>query len=261
MTRREIDELTELAVQWGAKGLAWIAVEEDGVRSPIAKFLSERRAVGVAEGAAGRSRAICCCLPRTGASWPPRSWAGCACGWAGKFSPLDPASSLRCGSWTGRCSTVIRTPVSWIGAPPVHGAGGRGHVPLLKTEPERVRAKAYDLVINGYELGGGSIRIHRADVQEMVFDVLGLSKEEARDKFGFLLDAFEYGTPPHGGVAFGFDRLVMLWPVRTTSATSSPFPKTQSASCLLTQAPSPVDPQRSCGSSTSGPTCRYRQPS
>ncbi|MFS8523478.1 MAG: amino acid--tRNA ligase-related protein, partial [Limnochordales bacterium] len=116
------------------------------------------------------------------------------------------------------------------------------HVELLKTEPERVRAKAYDLVINGYELGGGSIRIHRRDVQEMVFDVLGLSREEARDKFGFLLDAFEHGTPPHGGVAFGFDRLIMLLVGTDNIRDVIPFPKTQSASCLLTQAPSPVDP-------------------
>src|SRR5690606_18646866 len=116
------------------------------------------------------------------------------------------------------------------------------HVPLLKSEPARGRAKAYDLVINGYELCGRSSRIHRRDVQEMVFGVLGSSKDEAGDEFGFLLDAFEYGTPRHGGVAFGFGRLVMLLVGTDNIRDVIACPKTQSASCLLTQAPSPVDP-------------------
>ncbi|REJ32532.1 MAG: aspartate--tRNA ligase, partial [Bacillota bacterium] len=111
---------------------------------------------------------------------------------------------------------------------------------LLETDPFKVRAKAYDLVINGYELGGGSIRIHRRDVQEAVFRVIGLSQEEAAEKFGFLLEAFEYGTPPHGGVAFGLDRLIMLLAGTDNIRDVIAFPKTQSASCLLTGAPSEV---------------------
>jgi len=117
-------------------------------------------------------------------------------------------------------------------------------IELLDTNPAAVRAKAYDLVINGYELGGGSIRIHRRDVQEKVFRVLGLSDEQARDKFGFLLDAFEHGTPPHGGLAFGFDRLIMLLVGTDNIRDVIAFPKTQSATCLLTQAPAPVDEEQ-----------------
>jgi aspartyl-tRNA synthetase len=114
-------------------------------------------------------------------------------------------------------------------------------IPLLDTDPVRVRAKAYDLVLNGYEIGGGSQRIYRREIQEKMFRTLGISEEEAREKFGFLLEAFEYGAPPHGGIAFGFDRLVMLLSGRTNLRECIAFPKTASASCLMTEAPSPVD--------------------
>ena len=110
----------------------------------------------------------------------------------------------------------------------------------LATEPQNVRAQAYDLVLNGYELGGGSSRIYRREIQEQMFEVLGFSKEEANAQFGFLMEAFEYGTPPHGGIAFGLDRLVMLLAGRTNLRDTIAFPKTASASDLLTDAPSPV---------------------
>ena len=116
----------------------------------------------------------------------------------------------------------------------------REDVELLETAPEKVRAQAYDLVLNGYELGGGSLRIYERDVQEKMFKALGFSQEEAQEQFGFLLEAFEYGTPPHGGIALGLDRLVMLLAGRTNLRDTIAFPKTASASCLLTEAPSPV---------------------
>lgn len=103
------------------------------------------------------------------------------------------------------------------------------------------RAVAYDLVLNGYEIGGGSLRIYQPDVQQRVFDTIGLTTEEAKDKFGFLLEAFEYGTPPHGGIAYGLDRLVMLMAGEDSIRDAIAFPKTQQARCLLTQAPSGVD--------------------
>lgn len=116
----------------------------------------------------------------------------------------------------------------------------REDVELLETAPEKARAQAYDLVLNGYELGGGSLRIYERDVQEKMFKALGFSQEEAQEQFGFLLEAFEYGTPPHGGIALGLDRLVMLLAGRTNLRDTIAFPKTASASCLLTDAPSPV---------------------
>jgi aspartyl-tRNA synthetase len=114
-------------------------------------------------------------------------------------------------------------------------------ISLLDSNPDRVRAQAYDLVLNGSEIGGGSMRIHRQDIQQKIFEKLGFSPVEAKEKFGFFLDALQFGTPPHGGIAFGFDRIVMLLSGETTIREVIPFPKTTSALCLMTDSPSAVD--------------------
>ena len=114
------------------------------------------------------------------------------------------------------------------------------NIEKLDTEPENVQANAYDIVLNGYELGGGSIRIHDGELQQKMFEVLGFTNEQAQEQFGFLLDAFKYGAPPHGGIALGLDRLVMLLTNRTNLRDTIAFPKTASATCLLTDAPGEV---------------------
>lgn len=243
MSRREIDELTDLAVQWGAKGLAWMAVEEGGVRSPIAKFLSgdvQQAILQAAQAEPGDLLLFAADQREVAAEILGRLRVRLG----RQIYDLDPGTFAPV--W------IIDWPL--FQRDPDTGNLDSAHHPftspadedvaLLETNPAAARAKAYDLVINGYELGGGSIRIHRRDVQEKVFRVLGLSDEQARDKFGFLLDAFEHGTPPHGGVAFGFDRLIMLLAGTDNIRDVIAFPKTQSATCLLTQAPSPVDQQQ-----------------
>ncbi len=239
-TRRELDELTREIAEFGARGLAWIALEADGgARSPIAKFLSQeeleslKARLGAVPGdllllVADRKRVVeeslgylRLRLARTLDLIPEGKFNFL---WVTHFPLLE---------WDEdeKRYVAVHHPFT---APTDEDRG------LLSSRPGEVRSKSYDLVLNGTELGGGSIRIHRRDVQETMFAALGLSPEEARDKFGFLLDAFEYGTPPHGGIAFGFDRMIMLIAGAHTIREVIAFPKTQSATDLMTQAPAEV---------------------
>ncbi|MBO8141446.1 MAG: aspartate--tRNA ligase [Firmicutes bacterium] len=243
MSRREIDQLVELAIQWGAKGLAWIAVHEDGVRSPIAKFFEPQAMDGLLRAAgAGKGDLVLLAADRRET----------AAEILGRFRLRLGRELFRPDPMQFACAWIVDWPLLQRNAetgrlePANHPftAPVDEDIPLLSTDPERVRAKAYDLVVNGYELGGGSIRIHRRDLQETVFRTIGLSGEEAADKFGFLLEAFEYGAPPHGGIAFGLDRLVMLLAGTDNIRDVIAFPKTQNASCLLTGAPSAVSEEQ-----------------
>ncbi|WP_342525311.1 aspartate--tRNA ligase [Chryseomicrobium sp. FSL W7-1435] len=238
-SRKDIDALGEFAARYGAKGLAWLKVEEDGVKGPIAKFFPEEKGTALIEAmqaeagdlllfVADKSNVIADALGALRMKF-------------GKERNLIDHSQFAF-LW------VINWPLFEYDAE--LGRYFAAHHPFtrpfdedadkLETDPASVRAQAYDLVLNGFELGGGSLRIYEREMQEKMFRTLGFSDEEAKEQFGFLLEAFEYGTPPHGGVAFGLDRLVMLLAGRTNLRDTIAFPKTASASCVLTDAPSPV---------------------
>ncbi|RPH75698.1 aspartate--tRNA ligase, partial [bacterium] len=240
-TRRELDELTPLAANYGAAGLAYFLYTAEGVKSPIAKFLREgelagiKERTGAAEGdlllvVADKPAVVAAALGGLRLEFGRR--LGLIDGTRDSFLWVVDFPLLEYSEEEGRY-VAVHHPFTSPREEDLH---------LLETDPGRVRANAYDLVQNGVELGGGSIRIHRRDVQERMFKALGFTREEANDKFGFLLEAFEYGTPPHGGIALGFDRLIMLLTGAGSIRDVIAFPKTASATCLMTGAPSTVAP-------------------
>ena len=249
MSRGEIDGYTEFVKIYGAKGLAWIKVNDvaagrDGLQSPIVKNIHDA--------------AIAEILTRTGAQNGDILFFG-----ADKAKVVNDAiGALRLkighsefakksGLFEDRWAPlwVVDFPMfeydededRWNAVHHPFTAPKDGHEDYMDTDPGRCIAKAYDMVLNGWELGGGSVRIHRAEVQSKVFSALKISPEDAQLKFGFLLDALQYGAPPHGGLAFGLDRLITLMTKAESIRDVIAFPKTQRAQCLLTQAPSPVD--------------------
>ncbi len=242
LSRKEIDDLAGFVAPFGAKGLAWIRIQPDGSwQSPIAKFLGEAARAGITEALSPEPGDILFFvadtrevadlalsklrghLARMLDLVPEGRWAFC---WITDFPLLewDPDEKRHVALHHPFTSPVPED------------------LPLLEEDPLRVRAQAYDLVLNGTEVGGGSIRIHDPQVQERVFAALGIGPEEAREKFGFLLEAFTFGAPPHGGIAFGFDRLLMFLCGTPSIRDVIAFPKTQRGTCLLTDAPSEVDP-------------------
>ncbi len=249
LSRGEIDGYTEFVKIYGAKGLAYIKVNElakgrDGLQSPIVKNIHDA--------------AIAEILKRTGAQDGDLLFFG-----ADKEKIVNDAiGALRIkighsefGKKTGLFENkwaplwVVDFPMfeydeesqRYTAVHHPFTAPKDGHEDWMVTAPEKCISKGYDMVLNGWEMGGGSVRIHRADVQQKVFDALKISPEEAQQKFGFLLDALQYGAPPHGGLAFGLDRIVTLMTGAESIRDVIAFPKTQRAQCLLTQAPSPVD--------------------
>ena len=239
-SRKEIDALGEYVKTYGAKGLAWINVKDEGVNSPIAKFLSEAEMQEILtrmEAKAGdlllfvadKDKVVCTALG---------------------------ALRLHLGKKLGRIDESAFS-LLWVTEFPQFEYSEEEDrlvamhhpftcpmdedVALLETEPEKVRAKAYDIVLNGNEIGGGSIRIHDSALQERMFRALGFTKEQAWERFGFMMRAFQFGTPPHGGLAYGLDRLAMLLGGRSSIRDVIAFPKVQNASCLMSEAPDVVD--------------------
>ncbi|RFB17643.1 aspartate--tRNA ligase [Bacillus sp. HNG] len=238
-TRKDIDGLTEYVNRYGAKGLAWLKVEENELKGPIAKFfdVEEQKALrAVLDASAGDLLFFVADKPNVVADA-----LGALRLKLGKELELIDESKfnfLWVTDWP--LFEFDEEDGRYYAAHHPFTMPAREDIEQLESKPWEVKAQAYDLVLNGYELGGGSLRIFERDIQEKMFKVLGFTEEEANEQFGFLLEAFEYGTPPHGGIALGLDRLVMLLAGRTNLRDTIAFPKTASASDLLTDAPSEV---------------------
>ncbi|MDO3679305.1 aspartate--tRNA ligase [Paenibacillus ehimensis] len=239
-SRKEIDDLGVFAARYGAKGLAWMTYKDGELKGPIVKFFNEQELEQLKQRLEAEEGDLLLFSADT------------------KKVVADVLGNLRLK--IGRQLGLIddsKFKFAWVMDFPLLSYDEEAkryvaeHHPFTRpkeedmhyfdTDPGQIRAQAYDLVLNGYEVGGGSMRIYQREVQEKMFATLGLSEEEVQEKFGYLLEAFEYGTPPHGGIAFGFDRLVMLITGRTNLRETIAFPKTASATDLLTGAPGPVD--------------------
>ncbi|MEB7746739.1 aspartate--tRNA ligase [Staphylococcus equorum] len=238
-TRKDIDVLTEFVNIYGAKGLAWVKVVDDGLNGPIAKFF-ENDHVEKLQSLTGAQAGDLVLFVADKPSVVAQSLGALRLKLAKELNMIDETklNFLWVTDWP--LLEYDEDVKRYTAAHHPFTSPKQEDIEKLSTEPENVQANAYDIVLNGYELGGGSIRIHDADLQAKMFEVLGFTDEQAKEQFGFLLDAFKYGAPPHGGIALGLDRLVMLLTNRTNLRDTIAFPKTASATCLLTDAPSEV---------------------
>ena len=244
MPRKKIDALVEFAKGYGAKGLAYIAIHEDGsLKSSFAKFMTEEQMDALVKAMDGKpGDLLLFAADKNKVVW-------------------DVLGALRLE--IARQKDLLKKDdfkFLWVTEFPLleYSEEENRYVamhhpftmpmeedwPMIDTNPGAVRAKAYDIVLNGTELGGGSVRIHQSDIQSKMFEVLGFTPERAQDQFGFLLEAFKYGVPPHAGLAYGLDRVAMLMGGCDSIREVIAFPKVKDASCMMTEAPTPVDPKQ-----------------
>ncbi|MDF2570638.1 MAG: aspS [Sporomusa sp.] len=237
--RRELDGLVDYVSTYGAKGLAWISYTDEGLKSPITKFFNEdtiNKMTAAAQAETGDLVLFVADKPKVVAA----ALGQLRLEMGRRLNLIDPDKLSFLWVVDFPMFEYNEEDKRWVAMHHPFTSPRDEDVQYLGNDPGKIKAKAYDLVLNGIELGGGSIRIYNRSIQEKVFTAIGLSPEEAIDKFGYLLEAFEYGTPPHGGIAFGLDRLVMLMAKRASIRDVIAFPKTQSASDMMMQAPSEV---------------------
>ena len=238
--RRELDGLVEYVKIYGAKGLAWIQYTEEGIKSPFKKFYSDETFEKI-KNATGAKTGDLLLVVGDKPAVVAQALGELRLEMARRRNLID--ENKLCFLWIVDFPMFeyVEEDKRYKAMHHPFTAPRDEDVEFLLTDPEKVKAKAYDIVLNGVEVGGGSLRIYQSDLQQKVFKAIGLTDEEARAKFGFLIDAFEYGTPPHGGIAFGLDRLIMLMAKRKSIRDVIPFPKTQSAIDPMSQAPNEVD--------------------
>lgn len=238
-SRKDIDQLQSFASIYGAKGLAWVKVTDEGLNGPISKFFNESHTEELLKETEAKSGDLILFVADK-KDVVAASLAQLRNKLGKERGLIDPNqyNFLWVTDWP--LFEYDEDTNRYVAAHHPFTAPKKEHEDMLETDPTNVEAKAYDIVLNGFELGGGSIRIHKSDLQEKMFKALGFTDEEAQEQFGFLIEAFKYGAPPHGGIALGLDRLVMLLAGRTNLRDTIAFPKTASASCLLTDAPSKV---------------------
>ncbi len=239
--RKQIDSLVEFVKTYKAKGLAWIGVNEDGsLKSQIAKFFTPEKLQEIVDKMEAKpGDLILICADKDKVVFDALGALRCELAKRLELTKADEFNFL----WVTEFPMLEwdEEENRYVAVHHPFTSPMDEDIPLLDTDPGKVRAKAYDMVLNGVELGGGSIRIHRNDIQKKMFELLGLKKEEAEEKFGYLLEAFKYGVPPHGGLAFGFDRMIMLMSGATTIRDVIAFPKLKDASCAMSNAPDVVD--------------------
>ena len=243
LSRKMLDDLTEIAKTYGAKGMAWIKVQENELQSPIIKFFEQEmldRMLKALGSQPGDTVVFIAHTPKIVAD----ALAHLRLALGKQLNLID--ESKNAFTWVTEFPLVEynETEKRYIAMHHPFTAPREEDLAKFESDPGSVKARAYDLVLNGNEIGGGSIRIHQKEVQKKMFELLGIGQEEAETKFGFLLDALKYGAPPHCGVALGLDRITMLLSGAGSIRDVIAFPKTQKATCLMTQAPSEVDPKQ-----------------